>query len=248
MGAYPVCADSVYVCLMLLKELGYSLAVAHINHGLRGAESDEDARFTQELSERLNLPFFSTTPDIQAYDQNLENAGRLARKEFFNYLTTTQGFGRIALAHTSDDRGETFFLNLLRGAGPDGLTSMEPVKGRIIRPLIEISRAEVEAYLKSIGQPWRTDASNLDLRLARDQVRHSVIPELATRLIQSNLKERLSAHHRISWKISVCGWLGLPKAGLLHMEFAAPDEVLYRLPGACQLSRLPSSAWLFEMR
>src|ERR1700722_16989168 len=70
-------ADSVCL-LMVLKELGYSLAVAHLNHGLRGAESDEDARFTQELAERLNVPFFSTTTDIQNYDQNLEKAGRLA--------------------------------------------------------------------------------------------------------------------------------------------------------------------------
>jgi tRNA(Ile)-lysidine synthase len=169
-------ADSV--CLLLaLRELAQNVAVAHLNHGLRGAAADEDEAFTKSLSERLDIQFFAKRVSISG---SIEAAGRQARKEFFTELACQHGFTKIALAHTRDDRMETFLMNLLRGSGSEGLVSMAPVSGNTIRPLIETSRAEIEIYLKERNQNWCTDSSNLDLSFARNRLRHVVIPTLAS--------------------------------------------------------------------
>ncbi len=190
-------ADSVCLALVL-KELGLDVAVAHVNHGLRGAESDTDEKFTKELAGTLGVPFFATkvalsgpAPAASALwlsrrplpggEANLEAAGREARRQFFDEIAASQGYTKIALAHTRNDRVETFLMNLLRGAGSEGLVSMAPVSGNTIRPLIETGRNEVEAYLTENNQSWRTDSSNFDLGFARNRLRHAVIPELESR-------------------------------------------------------------------
>jgi tRNA(Ile)-lysidine synthase len=169
-------ADSVCLALVL-KELGYEVAIVHLNHGLRGTASDEDEAFTAALAKRMGLRYFSKK--VLLKPGNVEAAGRDARRAIFNELAEQHGFARIALAHTRNDRIETFLLNLLRGSGSEGLVSMAPVSGNIIRPLIETSREEVENYLMERNQPWRTDSTNLDLGFARNRLRHVVIPELA---------------------------------------------------------------------
>ena len=180
-------ADSV--CLLLvLTELGYEVGAAHLNHSLRGAESDADEEFTRNLAERLGTVFFSKR--VSLGKGNLEAAGRAERKEFFRDLAEEHGFTRIALAHTRDDRVETFLMNLLRGSGLEGLVSMSPVSESAVRPLIETGRAQVEAYLKGKDQGWRSDASNLDLSFARNRLRHRVIPLLAAEF-NVNLLETL---------------------------------------------------------
>ena len=139
-------ADSV--CLLLvLKELEYDIAVAHVNHGLRGAESDEDEEFTRQLAERLGVKFFGKRVSLPAEEGNIEAAGREARKEFFAELVREHGFTKIALAHTKNDRVETFMMNLLRGSGSEGLVSMAPVTASTVRPLIESTRQDIEAYM-----------------------------------------------------------------------------------------------------
>ena len=190
-------ADSVCLALVL-KELGLDVAVAHVNHGLRGAESDTDEEFTKELAGTLGVPFFGTkvallgpSPAASALrlsrrplpggEANLEAAGREARRQFFIETARLRGYTKIALAHTRNDRVETFLMNLLRGAGSEGLVSMAPVSGNTIRPLIETGRNEVEAYLTENNQSWRTDSSNFDLGFARNRLRHAVIPELESR-------------------------------------------------------------------
>ncbi|OLD70059.1 MAG: tRNA lysidine(34) synthetase TilS [Acidobacteria bacterium 13_1_40CM_2_56_11] len=190
-------ADSVCLALVL-KELGLDVAVAHVNHGLRGAESDTDEEFTKELAGTLGVPFFATKvalsgppPSASALwlsrrplpggEANLEAAGREARRQFFIETARRRGYTKIALAHTRNDRVETFLMNLLRGAGSEGLVSMAPVSGNTIRPLIETGRNEVEAYLTENNQSWRTDSSNFDLGFARNRLRHAVIPELESR-------------------------------------------------------------------
>ncbi len=190
-------ADSVCLALVL-KELGLDVAVAHVNHGLRGAESDTDEEFTKELAGTLGVPFFATkvalsgpAPAASALwlsrrplpggEANLEAAGREARRQFFIETARRRGYSKIALAHTRNDRVETFLMNLLRGAGSEGLVSMAPVSGNTIRPLIETGRNEVEAYLTENNQSWRTDSSNFDLGFARNRLRHAVIPELESR-------------------------------------------------------------------
>jgi len=170
-------ADSVAL-LMVLKELGFSLGIAHLNHGLRGIESDEDERFVSDLATRFGLPFFSRHIQIRPEEGNQEATGRMARKQFFNSVCETHRFTKIAVAHTRDDRIETFLLHLLRGAGLEGMVSMAPVNGKTIRPLIEASHEEIRLFLQTSNQPWRTDASNVDLSFARNRMRHDVIPRL----------------------------------------------------------------------
>jgi len=181
-------ADSVCLALVL-TELRYQLGIAHVNHGLRGAASDDDAAFTATLAQRLGLIFF--TRRVLLIGGNIEAAGRDARKDFFNEVANERGFTKIALAHTRNDRVETFLLNLLRGAGSAGLVSMPPVFGTTIRPLIETSREEVEAYLREQNQPWRTDDSNFDLEFARNRLRHAAIPNLSSEF-NPNLVKTLS--------------------------------------------------------
>ncbi|HLH29697.1 MAG TPA: tRNA lysidine(34) synthetase TilS [Terriglobia bacterium] len=181
-------ADSVCLALVL-KELGFQIGIAHVNHGLRGNESDEDERFTATLAQRLGVPYFARR--VLLMGGNVEAAGRDARRDFLAELVAASGFTKIALAHTENDRVETFFLNLLRGSGPEGLVSMAAVSGRIVRPLIEVSRTAVEAYLRERNHSWRDDASNLDLTFARNRLRHDVIPRLIAEF-NPNLIETLT--------------------------------------------------------
>ena len=171
-------ADSV--CLVLvLKELGYDVSVAHVHHGLRGVAADEDEAFTRALADRLGMRFFSKRVVIAGVDKNIEAAGRKARKEFFSELVRSQGLTKIAVAHTASDRVETFMMNLLRGSGSEGLVSMAPASGTTVRPLIETPRPEIEAYLRDQNQAWCSDSTNFDLRFARNRLRQVVIPDLS---------------------------------------------------------------------
>ena len=153
-------ADSV--CLILvLKELGHEVAVAHVHHGLRGVAADDDESFTRELAERLGVGYFAKR--VSLIEGNVEAAGRRARKEYFNELTRRYGFTKIALAHTRDDRVETFIMNLLRGSGSEGLVSMAPASGNTIRPLIETLGKTLEilededAWMRSITDRWLSE-------------------------------------------------------------------------------------------
>jgi len=183
-------ADSVSLAL-LLKELGYETGIAHLNHGLRGIESDDDERFVSDLASRLGVPFFSRRITIRPEDGNLEAAGRAARKAFFRSVCEQDGFTKIAVAHTRDDRVETCLLHLFRGAGLEGMVSMAPVSGSTIRPLIESSHDKIHRFLLTSKQPWRTDASNLDPAFARNRLRNEFIPKLAESF-NSKLLETLS--------------------------------------------------------
>jgi tRNA(Ile)-lysidine synthase len=226
-------ADSVCLALVL-KELGFSIGIAHVNHGLRSAESDGDESFTAAFAQHVGVPYFSRRVLLMA--GNIEAAGRDARRDFFAEVAAQQGFTRIALAHTRNDRVETFLLNLLRGSGPDGLVSMGAVSGRIIRPLIEVRREAVEAYLQDRRQTWRSDASNLDAAFARNYLRHEVIPHLAKEF-NSNLIETLSRTVEIlegedAWiRALTDAWIN--KHGTNEDEdFVIPVEVLESQPPA----------------
>ena len=186
------------MCLALvLTELGYEIAIAHLNHGLRGAASDEDETFTATLAEQLGVRYFSRKVLLLA--GNVEASGRDARKDFFHELAKLHGFKSIAVAHTRNDRVETFLLNLLRGAGPEGLVSMAPIAGKTIRPLIKTSREDVEAYLEERNQPWRMDPTNFNPGFARNRLRHKLIPELQSEF-NPNLVETLTGPSKSSKK------------------------------------------------
>ena len=226
-------ADSVSLALVL-KELGFSFGIAHVNHGLRGNDSDEDERFTAALARRLGVPYF--TRRVLLMGGNIEAAGRDSRRDFFSEVADQSGFKAIALAHTRNDRVETFLLNLLRGSGLDGLVAMAPVSGRVIRPLIEVGRESVEAYLRQREQPWRTDESNLDTTFARNYLRQDVIPRLAAEF-NPNLMETLSRTVEIleaddGWVRSLTDeWIA--KNGTNEEEdFVIPVEALEGAPAA----------------
>ncbi len=178
-------ADSVALLVLLNElagELGVLLSVLHFNHQLRGAESNADEQFVQELSVRLNLEAHVERADVageaRGHGWNLEDAGRRLRGEFFRGLVAQDRVTRVAVAHTADDQAETVLAHLLRGTGLTGLAGIHPVAGRVVRPLLEIRRAELRAFLEVRGQPWREDPSNLDTTRLRARIRHRLIPAL----------------------------------------------------------------------
>jgi tRNA(Ile)-lysidine synthase len=180
-------ADSVALLLALAElkaELGVVLSVAHFHHGIRGAEADGDQQFVNDLAERLGLEFYLGSADVPAYARahviSLETAARDLRHAWFAELIAGQKADKIATAHTLDDQAETVLMRLIRGAGVRGLAGIFPVQQekKLVRPLLAITRREVESYLKSRGQGWREDSSNLDLAHTRNRIRHQLLPML----------------------------------------------------------------------
>jgi tRNA(Ile)-lysidine synthase len=180
-------ADSVAllrVLLSLRKELGVVLSVAHFNHQIRGAEADIDQQFVEELAASHQMEFHPGSGNVPAYANtqkiSLETAARDLRHQWFAELLQHAKADLIATAHTQDDQAETVLMRILRGTGARGLAGIAPEQKpkHLIRPLLTTSRVEVEAYLKSIGQPWREDASNQDVLHTRNRVRHSLLPLL----------------------------------------------------------------------
>jgi tRNA(Ile)-lysidine synthase len=164
----------------LKDELRITLIAGHLNHGIRGKEADEDAVFVEELTSRLGVALVKLKVDVpqlrKQMRMGLEEAARKVRYDFLEGLASDARAARIAVAHTSDDQVETVLLNIIRGTGPDGLAGMPAVRDKIIRPLIDISRKEVETYLNENGLSWRTDTSNLDAEYTRNRVRLQLIP------------------------------------------------------------------------
>ncbi|MGA2370518.1 MAG: tRNA lysidine(34) synthetase TilS [Candidatus Korobacteraceae bacterium] len=185
-------ADSVALLRVLLElraELGIVLTVAHFNHGLRGEQSDADEAFVAELAREHHLDFFPGHGSVRdhafASKLGIEAAGREVRYRWFAQLAGQQRLDSVATAHTFDDQAETVLLKFLRGAGTKGLAGIYPVIGvagdkkvRIVRPLLVVSREEVESYLESLAQSWREDESNLDHRFLRNRLRHELLPLL----------------------------------------------------------------------
>jgi tRNA(Ile)-lysidine synthase len=190
-------ADSVALLRVLLElrdELGVVLTVLHFNHLIRGADADEDEKFVAALAEQWGLEFRRSSVDVPAYAAehklSLEAGGREARYRFFESLLEQQELEVVATGHTTDDQAETVLMRVLRGAGIKGLGGIRPRRevqgcGRdarsIVRPMLAVRRAEVRAYLQSLPQPWREDATNADLQYTRNRIRHGLIPLIETR-------------------------------------------------------------------
>ncbi|HEY7388564.1 MAG TPA: tRNA lysidine(34) synthetase TilS [Bryobacteraceae bacterium] len=176
-------ADSV--CLLhVLRELAprwnLRLHVLHLNHRLRGAESDDDASFVKALAAEFGLPFTPREADLRAAAGNLEEAARKARLEFFRDELSSGAADRVALGHTRSDQAETVLFRFLRGAATAGLSGVRPVtREGVVRPLIAIARPEVEQFLQDRGIPWREDSTNRSLEFARNRIRHQLLPTLA---------------------------------------------------------------------
>ena len=168
------------VCLLhVLRQLaptyGISLSVVHLNHQLRGQASDDDARFVADLAQSYGLPLHSASASVGP----TEDDARQARLAYFSQLRAAGLVDRIATGHTLDDQAETVLFRLLRGASPSGLAAILPTtREGLIRPLLDVSRTEVCAYLRRHGFDWRIDSSNADPRFARNRIRHVLLPSL----------------------------------------------------------------------
>lgn len=171
-------ADSTALLLALnaLKgRYGYTLRAVHINHNIRGEESSRDQRFCEELCRKLGIDIDVRQVDAVGFSRDnrlsLEEGARKLRYDIFGSLE-----GVIALAHNLNDSAETVLFNLARGTGIKGLCGIPPVRGRIVRPLIECTRGEIEQYLADMGQGFVTDSTNLSDDYTRNKIRHNIIP------------------------------------------------------------------------
>jgi tRNA(Ile)-lysidine synthase len=178
-------ADSVALLQLLLElreELGVVLFVVHFNHKLRGRASDVDEKFVSMLATRHSLPFFIDHEDISAKSKrervNLEDAARRARYAFFERLVAAGQLDKIAVAHTADDQAETVIAHILRGTGLAGLGGIHPELGCVFRPLLNLRRHELRAYLRGLHQAWREDATNRDTKRMRARIRLKLMPLL----------------------------------------------------------------------
>jgi len=167
----------------LARETGLILAVVHFNHHLRGAESDADELFVRELAESLGLEFIRGEADVarvaREKRRNLEATARELRYRFFFLLINRGRLDKVATAHTANDQAETVLLRLLRGTGTRGLGGIYPVlNGKVVRPFLNLTRAEVEAELATRKLEYRVDSTNRDTRLQRNKVRMELLPLL----------------------------------------------------------------------
>lgn len=169
-------ADSMALLwgLYLLKEdLELSLSAAHFNHHLRGEESNGDERFVREFCDRFDIPLRVGDAEVKPGKKGLEAAAREARYAYLNTLS-----GKILTAHTADDNAETVLMHLVRGTGLKGLGGIAPVNGRLIRPMLNITRRQVEAFLEEYHIPHIEDSSNAGDDFLRNRIRHRVMPLL----------------------------------------------------------------------
>lgn len=179
-GADSVC---LFCVLMELREkLGFDLVAVHVNHGLRGEAADRDEEFVRQLCSTHHVPLEVFRINMESiakiWKQSLEEAGRTARRNAFESVCEQYGGSKIALAHHQNDNAETLLWNLSRGAGLEGMCGIRPVNGKYIRPLLSVSRSEIERYLAERNQPYCTDETNAQIDYTRNKLRHLVLPVL----------------------------------------------------------------------
>ena len=184
------------------RELGLVLHAAHLHHGLRGEEADADLEFCRELAARFSLPFHEARVDTAAEARRApktierqadERSRRPIPLKALHAACATGGFENsfreapldaVATAHTLDDQAETVLAKFLRGAWTEGLSGIHPIldvpEGLIVRPLLQTTRSEIEAFLQARKQPWREDSTNRHLTFTRNRIRHELLPQLAT--------------------------------------------------------------------
>src|SRR5262249_50072210 len=166
-----------------------SILVAHLNHQLRGEESDRDEAFVKQLAAEYGLPVFISSIAVADYAQqtkrNLEATARQLRYDFLQRVAEDSGACFVLTAHTRDDQAETVLMRLLRGSGAEGLRGVHPIRPlgphvKLVRPLLEVSRAEVVDHCTQYGIKFRTDSSNLSDDLTRNRIRQELLPLLRT--------------------------------------------------------------------
>ena len=179
-GPDSVCL--LHVLHVLAGKMNIKVFAIHINHMLRGSESDADEAFTREICSKMGINLRSLAFDINEVSRkeriSLEEAGRETRYREFQRFADEIGAARIAVAHNKNDQAETILMNLFRGTGLQGLTGMDYIRGRIIRPLLSITRHEIERYCEENSLGYRIDSSNLKGDFTRNRIRLELIPEI----------------------------------------------------------------------
>ena len=236
-------ADSVAL-LLILRELGYRVAAAHCNFHLRGDESDRDEEFVHNLCEALSVPLhlshFNTREYASLHHISIEMAARKLRYAWFEQLRNDIGADDICVAHHRDDSVETLLMNLIRGTGIHGLTGIRPVNGRVKRPLLCLSKEEIEQYLNSKGQTYVTDSTNLDDDALRNRVRHHLIPLLQNLNPQASANMARTAEHLTEAAKIYDAAIGEGRESAVS---AAPDRITIDIDA---LKRAPSAPCLLH--
>jgi tRNA(Ile)-lysidine synthase len=193
-------SDSVGLARLLLglgPRYQLNLHLVHINYGTRDKDSDQDEKLVRELAQEFRLPLtvFKFSSDKLVLDQkksNQEEIFRDFRYQKFEEIRQKEDLNWIAVAHTKDDQAETVLINLLRGTGLRGLGGMKSRTGKVIRPLLDFSKAEIQDFLREKGQEWREDQSNQDFKFLRNRVRGELIPFLEGNY-NPKIKDRLNS-------------------------------------------------------
>lgn len=250
-GSHVLCAVSGgadSVCLLsLLRERGeYRLSCAHFNHCLRGEESERDEEFVRSLCAEWGIPFYAGRADVCALAEreqlSVETAAREARYVFLQQTAEEIGAELIATAHTADDQAETILFRLARGTSLRGLGGIPEKRDNIVRPLLHVTRQEIDAYLAARGIPHVEDSTNAEDEAARNRLRHHVVPvmkgvnegfignvgRMAARARED--EEYLSARAEEEWSRIRVGD-GLALSGLLALPKALSRRLLDRAAG-----------------
>jgi tRNA(Ile)-lysidine synthase len=212
--------DSVALCHLLhrlRRSLKVELVVAHVHHGLRGAEADQDALFVQNLSQQLGLPVVEQRLEVHSWQKehggSLQMAARALRYQCLHQVMAEKGANKLALGHNADDQAEEILLRILRGAGQRGLSGMDPCNHKgIIRPLLGCHRQEIMAYLEHHGLDFQQDSSNLKPWCQRNLLRLELLPQLQ-QAFNSNLSATLLRTSKIIreeedfWESHLASWL-----------------------------------------
>ena len=205
-------ADSVCLLLKMLDE-GRHVEAAHCNFHLRGVESDRDESFVVSLCSRLGVPLhrahFDTREYASLHKVSIEMAARTLRYDYFEKLRRDIGAEAILVAHHRDDNVETVLMNMVRGTGIRGVAGIRPRNGHILRPLLDMSRSDIEAYLRESGETYVTDSTNLEDEATRNKFRLNVIPLLrtinprASENIHATSKHLAEAERIVEWAVSM---------------------------------------------
>ena len=187
--------DSISLSL-ILKDLGYNIALAHCNFRLRGKESDTDEEFVLNFAKQEKIKIFNTHFDTEKIAQkkhmSIQMVARELRYNWFGKIRQENYYQYIAIGHNQDDLVETFFINLIRGTGIEGLTGIKAQNGTIVRPLLGTSRLEIDQYIKRKQIKYREDSSNASTKYIRNKLRHNIIPEF--RSIASSFDQTMIAN------------------------------------------------------
>lgn len=221
-GADSVCL--LHVLLELAPRWDLRLSVLHLDHGLRGEESRQDAEFVRGLAVRLGLPLSLRETSVAQSADNLEQAARQARLDFFRETIASGAAKRVATGHTRSDQAETVLFRFLRGSGTAGLAGIRPVTSEgIVRPLIEVERWEVRQFLLDRGIAYREDSTNASLQFARNRIRRELLPQIA-REWNPAIGETLA--NTADWALAEEAWWDAEIERLAAQHFTTTDDAV----------------------